>query len=154
MSAPSDNRDALSVATEIAGACVGVRIRMLNRAVSRIYDEHLRSLGIKFSQMNILIAVTLRGPVQPIEVARALSMEKSTLSRNVRLLEENGWVASRAGESGNTQLLRITPKGRVLLAKALPAWREAQAHVTSVLGEGTSRALREAADRLRASVSL
>ena len=121
---------------------------MLNRAASRIYDEQLRPLGIRFSQMNILTVVALAEPVQPGEVARKLSMEKSTLSRNVRALEASGWLESRPGASGNTRELRLTHAGRNLLEAAAPAWRDAQATVTSALGASTSSAIRTAVNRL------
>ena len=114
-----------------------------------MYDDALRSHGIKFSQMNILTVVTLRGPIQPVEVARILSIEKSTLSRNVRIMEANGWIESHAGEVGNTQLLRVTRQGRRLLRNAAPAWRQAQERVTSLLGERTTASLGRAADRVR-----
>lgn len=148
MPTPNDSHEAIQIAQEIAGSCIGVRVRMLNRAMSRIYDDRLRPHGIKFSQMNVLTAVALLGPVQPIEVARTLSMEKSTLSRNVRVLESNGWIVSRAGETGNTQRLSITARGRRLLEEAAPAWRNAQSDAIEMLGERTVNALHNAADRL------
>ena len=132
---------------------MGARVRLLNRAVTRIYDDHLRPHGIKFSQMNILTTVSLREPIQPIEVARILSMEKSTLSRNVKVMEENDWLRSVAGETGNTRLLEMTREGRRALASAAPAWRAAQQQVISLLGERTAGAVRGAADRLRSPES-
>ena len=88
------SHDTKEIAQAIAGECIGVRVRMLNRMVTRIYDEMLRSHGIKFSQMNILTVVSLHGPIQPAQIGRILSIEKSTLSRNVRLMEDNGWIES------------------------------------------------------------
>ena len=133
-------------AREIARECVGARVRMLNRLVSRIYDEQIRPHGLKFSQMNILTVVTLHGPVQPVEVARILSLEKSTLSRNVSLMEANGWLETLPGR-GNAQLLRVTAEGRRLLKKAAPGWRRAQKRVVSLLGGRTATAVRRAMDR-------
>ena len=153
MTAARKTDKARPIAQTIAAECVGVRVRMLNRAMTRIYDDLLRPHGIKFSQMNILTVVTLRGPVQPIEVTRILSIEKSTLSRNVRIMDANGWIESLAGDAGNTRLLRVTRKGRRLLEKAAPAWSAAQEQVISLLGERTTAALRSAVDRLRKAES-
>ncbi len=139
---PSDD------AREIAAECVGARLRMLNRAVTRMYDEQLRSYGIKFSQMNILTVVGVRGPVQSGEVARILSLEKSTVSRNLAILETNGWVESEAGDAGNTRLISATASGRELLTRAKAGWQIAQDQVTALLGERTAKALRRAADQL------
>jgi len=142
-------RTALRMAQTIATECVGARVRMLNRATTRIYDDLLRPHGIKFSQMNILTVVTLHGPVQPIEVARLLSIEKSTLSRNVRIMEANGWIESNPGDAGNTRVLRVTRQGRRLLMSAAPAWKEAQAQLTAALGEKATAVVRRSVDRLR-----
>ena len=119
---------------------------MLNRAISRIYDEAIREHGLKFSQMNILTMVTLHGPIAPIDVGRMLSLEKSSLSRNVALMEEKGWLLSEAGERGG-RVLTTTAAGRQLLERAMPGWRDAQRRVVSMLGERTSDELRRAAAR-------
>ncbi len=137
------------IAQGIAAECVGVRVRILNRTMTRIYDDLLRPHGIKFSQMNILTVIAMEGSVQPVEVVRILSIEKSTLSRNVRLMEANGWIERLPGDTGNSQLLRITPQGRQLYEKAAPAWRRAQKPATALLGERTTAALLRAVDRLQ-----
>ena len=143
-------RQAIRTAQAIASECIGARLRMLNRATTRIYDEVLRPHGIKFSQMNILTLVTLHGPISPGQVARRLAIEKSTLSRNVRILESNGWIESRPGEVGNSQLLRVTAQGRRLLRKASPSWRRAQEQVASLLGDRATSAIRNAVERVQA----
>ena len=153
MGTKSDAQEASRIAQTIAAECVGARIRILNRMMTRIYDDMIRSHGLKLSQMNILTVVTLRGPIQPAQVGRILSIEKSTLSRNVRLMEANGWIESLPGAGGNTHMLRVTRKGRRLLTKATPDWRRAQKRVTSLLGGRTTAALRRAVDRVREAES-
>ncbi|MFQ5502514.1 MAG: MarR family winged helix-turn-helix transcriptional regulator, partial [Phycisphaerae bacterium] len=66
----------------IASECLAVRIRLLNRTITNIFDDALRPLGLKVSQLNVLVVVAKRGPVSPTEVGRVLHLEKSTLSRN------------------------------------------------------------------------
>jgi hypothetical protein len=91
-----------ATAQRIARECVGARIRMLNRKISRIYDEAVRPHGIKFSQMNILTMVALNEPVAPVDLVRVLELEKSTLSRNVALMEAtDGSRASPAAAIGS-----------------------------------------------------
>ena len=138
------------VARTIARECIGARVRMLSRKLSRLYDEALRPHGIKFSQMNVLTIVALRGPVAPVEVGRELELEKSTLSRNVALLEARGWLDVLPGE-GNGRLLRITPAGARLLRAASGAWRAAQGSAEALLGRRTADDLCRAADRLATS---
>ncbi len=61
--------------------CLAVRLRLLNRVITSVYDEALRPLGIRVSQMNILIAVAAFGPVMPKDVCKVLKIEASTMSR-------------------------------------------------------------------------
>lgn len=146
-----DAREALRTAATVLAECTGARVRTLNRVVTRIYDDRLRSLGIKFSQLNILMAITARGPMAPNEIAGPLKFEKSTLSRNLRILEDRGWIDSRPAESGNRVVLASTAAGRRLVRKAGPLWREAQEEVGSILGKQTTDAIRRAFERLQKS---
>jgi DNA-binding MarR family transcriptional regulator len=148
---PTD--DTKEMAQAIAAECVGVRVRMLNRIVTRIYDDALRSHGLKVSQMNILTVVALRGPIQPAQIVRILSIEKSTLSRNVQLMEANGWIESLSGDGGHTHLLRLTQQGRQLYKKAAPGWQAAQEKLTNLLGDQTTSTIRRAVDQVRETES-
>src|SRR3954449_13050615 len=67
----------------VAGECVAVRLRMLNRVITNIYDNALRPLDLKVSQMNILVAAAKMGTARPTEVCQYLHLDVSTLSRNV-----------------------------------------------------------------------
>lgn len=138
-------------AQTIANDCIGYRIRMLNRLVSRVYDDRLRPHGVRFSQMNILTVVALRGPVRPVEVGRILAIEKSTLSRNVRLMEENGWLKSEPAPQGTGHQLRLTKKGERLYEKAATAWRSAQDRVEQLLGGAGIESIRNAVEHARES---
>ena len=83
--------------------CLAARVRLLNRRVLRMYDEALRPLGIKVTQLNVLVVLSRLGPQSPTEVTHVLDMEKSTLSRNVERLRLRGLVEVRPGPSGRTQ---------------------------------------------------
>ena len=136
-------------AQAIANDCIGYRVRMLNRVVSRVYDDQLRPYGIRFSQMNILTVVALKGPIQPVEVGRALAIEKSTLSRNVGLMEKNGWLKCQPAATGTGHQLKLTKKGERLYQKASAAWREAQDRVEALLGKAGVNSIRNAVERTR-----
>ena len=118
----------------IAGECLAVRVRMLNRTVTAIYDDALRPLGLTAGQLNILVVIAKRGPLSPGEVARRLNMEKSTVSRNIQRMRNNGWLTVTAAESGRKQQLALTRQGKTLLEKSVPAWDEAQTRTRAVLG--------------------
>ena len=139
----------ISVRT-IAEQCIAVRLRILSRGVTRIYNQALRPYGLMVSQMNILVAVSCLGEARQQEVCQALHLEKSTLSRDVGRMRSQGWLEEVPGEDGRTALLRITPAGKRLLEKATPAWQRAQEEATALLGERQVATLSRAATMLRA----
>jgi len=133
---PSKNVQPVDQAADlIAGECLAVRVRMLNRTITAIYDDALRPLGLTAGQLNILVVVTKRGPLAPGEVARRLNMEKSTVSRNIERMRKNGWLNVEPAESGRKQQLTLTRQGRRLLEKSVPAWDEAQTRARAMLGQ-------------------
>lgn len=136
---------------KIASECVAVRLRMLNRVITNIYDDALRSLDLKVSQMNILVAAAKVGTARPIEVCEHLHLDVSTLSRNVERMKARGWLEVVADEDGRSQPFRLTPQGRKLLENAIPAWSEAQQQVKKVLGEGFVEQLKRVSKQAAAS---
>lgn len=132
----------------IAGDCIAVRVRLINRVVSAIYDEALRPLGLRISQGNILVAVARMGEARPAELCRILRIEKSTLSRDVEIMKAAGWIESNPPAGGRNQVLRITPAGRDLIARSGPAWEAAQAEASRLIGDRGVDTLKEIAGRL------
>src|SRR5436305_10631947 len=120
---------------KVASECVAVRLRMLNRVITNIDDDALRSLDLKVSQMNLLVAAAKMGTARPIEVCEYLHLDVSTLSRNVERMKARGWLEVVTDEDGRSQPFRLTAQGRKLLEKAVPAWSEAQQQVNGILGE-------------------
>jgi DNA-binding MarR family transcriptional regulator len=133
---------------KIAGECVAVRLRMLNRLITNIYDNALRPLDLKVSQMNILVAAAKMGTARPIEVCEHLHLDVSTLSRNVERMKTRGWLEVVPDEDGRSQPFQLTPQGFKLLGEAVPAWREAQRQVTGILGDGFVHDLNRALRRI------
>jgi DNA-binding MarR family transcriptional regulator len=136
---------------KIASECVAVRLRMLNRVITNIYDDALRSLDLKVSQMNILVAAAKMGTARPIEVCEHLHLDVSTLSRNVERMKARGWLEVVPDEDGRSQPFRLTPRGRKLLEKAVPVWSEAQEQVKKVLGGAFVEQLSQAMKRVSKS---
>ncbi len=133
---------------KIAGECIAVRLRKLNRIITNIYDNALRPLDLKVSQMNILVAAAKMGTARPLEVCEYLHLDVSTLSRNVERMKARGWLQVVPDEDGRSQPFQLTPQGKKLLEKAVPAWNEAQERVTAVLGDGFVQQLNRAVKRV------
>ncbi len=122
---------------------------MLNRAVTNIYDDALRPLGVRVSQMNILVAAGRLGTARPAEVCERLHLDVSTLSRNVERMKARGWLEVIPDEDGRAQPFRLTAQGRRLLEKAAPAWKKAQQQAQAILGDGIVEQLGQAIGRLK-----
>jgi DNA-binding MarR family transcriptional regulator len=129
---------------KVASECVAVRLRMLNRVITNIYDDALRSLDLKVSQMNILVAAAKVGTARPVDVCEHLHLDVSTLSRNVERMKARGWLEVVPDEDGRSQPFRLTLQGRKLLEKAIPAWSAAQQQVKKLLGDGFVEKLNQA----------
>lgn len=119
----------------IARSCIAVRVRLLNRVITNLYDEAFRPLGLKISQANILVVAAKLGVARPAQVCELLNLDASTLSRNVERMQAKGWLEVVPEEDGRSQPFRLTAQGRKLLEKAVPAWEEAQEQATALLGE-------------------
>lgn len=141
-------------AREILRGCVCSRTRMLDRVLSRLFDDSLAPLGIRSSQLTVLALIGAMEGLRAADVARHLEMDKSTVSRSLALLRARGWVEGSGRPSRKARSLDVTARGRALLRATLPPWRSALAQAREVLGEESVDALRRAADaflRLRAS---
>lgn len=134
---------------DVARQCVAVRLRMLNRVVTRIYDDALRPLGLKVSQLNVLVATAQMGSPRPSTIGERLQLDPSTLSRNIERMKARGWLEVVPDDDGRSQPIRLTDQGHALLQNALPAWDQAQRHVTQLLGEPLVKELHHALPRLQ-----
>src|SRR6201982_1519452 len=112
-----DNATTSSIDT-IAKTCIAVRLRLLNRVVTNFYDDALRPLGLKVSQLNILIVAAKLGLARPTQIGEILQLDKSTLSRNLERMRARGWLEVVPEEDGRAQPFRLTSQGKRLIEKA------------------------------------
>ena len=119
---------------KISRTCIAVRLRLLNRVVTKFYDDALRPFGLKVSQLNILVVAARLGLARPAQVCDILQLDASTLSRNVKPLQARGWLEVVPGEDARAQPFRLTPQGKRLIEKAVPAWEQAQRRASELLG--------------------
>ncbi len=126
--------EATKQALNIASECFAVRLRKLNRVVSALYDESLRPFGITIAQFNLLIAIGARGQSSPSQLVNSLSLEKSTVSRNIEKMRKNNWICFISAEDKRSHLLALTPEGESILKKTIPAWNSAQKKAEKTLG--------------------
>ena len=136
------------VAGQIANDCLGMRVRLLNRRVTSVYDDAFRPVGMTASQVTILVSVVSSGGgLAAVELGQLLSIEKSTLSRNLRRMEKEGWIHVKS--EGREQRITASTLGKTVLRKALPLWEEAQKKTRRLLGQQEARGFKEMVNTLR-----
>jgi DNA-binding MarR family transcriptional regulator len=131
--------------------CLAGRLRLLNRVVTNIYDEALRPLGVKTSQLNILAAAGKQGLARPADICERLHLDTSTLSRNVERMKAKGWLEVVGDVDGRAQPFRLTAKGHKLVEQAKPGWEKAQKQLKKLLGNDTVQTIVCAVEGLQAA---
>jgi DNA-binding MarR family transcriptional regulator len=119
---------------EAAGYCAAANLRKASRAITQFYDAALRPSGLRVTQYTVLVTAALMGPSTVSRLAEELVMDRTTLTRDLRLLEERGLVEISPGEDRRTRVVALTDRGREALAAALPLWEQAQSAVVEGLG--------------------
>jgi len=132
----------------MARDCLATRVRMLSRTITRIYDAALRPHGLTISQLGILSVLEILQPAPSNKVAGYMSMEISTLSRNARLMEREGWITIEPSEHGNGRVLSLTAAGASKLREATPAWAQAQIDAKALLGAEDAGTITRLVDRV------
>ncbi|NVM25792.1 MAG: MarR family transcriptional regulator, partial [Desulfobacterales bacterium] len=108
------------------------------------YDEFLRPSGLRGTQFGLLMVITGFGNITVTKLADWAIMERTTVTRNLKLLEKRGLVRIEAGKDQRERVVSITDNGIKALVSALPFWEEAQQHVAGILGEDrTSNIVKE-----------
>ena len=121
-------------ATVVPQGCTNFKLRQLMRRVAAHYDAEMAKCGLKTSQYSLLTHVLKLGPIRPADLAAAMKMDASTLTRNLRPLVDAGWVALEAGADDRSRLVHITAAGRDKRAEAQRHWKAAQLALNEALG--------------------
>jgi DNA-binding MarR family transcriptional regulator len=132
-------------APERLSPCVCSALRMVTRAVTQLYDDALRPSGLRVTQFSTLATLAHRGEANLRQLADALALDQTTLTRSLTLLERDGVIERVPHPDARIKALRLTAKGARALKVARPLW--AQAQDTVLHGWGT-KAWAEAQRRL------
>ena len=115
--------------------CVCFNLRRVTRVVTQFFDAEMRRYGIRPTQGSILAALMAKDSWSMDELSECLGMERTTLVRNLRPLQRDGWVQAGGGGRGRRVELAITDTGRKQIEKLAPAWKSAQNAVVKTLGD-------------------
>lgn len=126
--------------------CTNFKLRQLLRAVARHYDAELAQAGLKGTQFSLLSHVVGMEPVQPADLARRMGLDASTLTRNLRVMIDEGWVEQGPGKDARSRLITATPAGRAKHTEARRHWKRAQLGLNDRLGTAQVAALHQLID--------
>lgn len=119
--------------------CFCANVRRAALALTALYDEALAPHGLKVTQFSLLHAVRRHGTPNLTELAEATGLDRSTLGRNLRVLEGLGLVSLSAGEDQRDRVVALTEGGRARLRAAAAAWVKVQESLSNALGADAER---------------
>ncbi len=114
--------------------CICVAVRKASRRLTAVYDDALAPEGINLAQFSLLKNIRRHGPLSLSRLGEIVELDRSTLGRNVRVLERMGLVALAAGTDQRQAVVALTPDGIATLARALPLWEDVQAGIHARIG--------------------
>jgi len=120
---------------EIGRSCACYNLRRAARATTRLYDDFLRPSGLRTTQVSLLMSAKLRGPVTLSKLASLTVTERTTLTRNLTILEKKGFIRIDQGIDRRERQVALTRQGEEALLVVIPLWEKAQAHIEKGLGE-------------------
>jgi DNA-binding MarR family transcriptional regulator len=121
--------------------CMCASFRRAARALTQLYDDALRPLGLRTTQFTILQALSLAGEVSQGQLGEILAMDSTTLTRTLAIMKRRKWIETRRGSDGRERLLSLSEAGRAQLDRVSPAWQRVQDLLQSQFGDERWRGL-------------
>lgn len=115
--------------------CMNGKLRKLHRLINAAYMSNLKPFGIRGSMLSILFIIGKRPRVNQKTIAENLILDQSTMTRDLRKLEEKGWISKRRGADSRHKELILTDNGYQLLEEITPVWERMHHTVESILGQ-------------------
>jgi len=126
---------------EIAQECIAFGVRRVARLVNNYYDRHLAPSGLRHTQFTLLNAIQALGPVKVNELAEETQTDRTTLSRNLDVLEKNSFIERSKQSDRRSRMVQVSRQGKRALDKASAAWTDAQKALVGELGRSNYRRL-------------
>ena len=125
----------------LSSTCICNNLRRAARLVTNYYDKLLEPAGLRVSQATVLVVLYLSGVLTINEMAEQLELDRTTLTRNLKPLAQQGFLTIAPGSDQRTRVVALTPKGEAALLKVLPLWEQTQSYMVEGIGEATASLL-------------
>ncbi len=130
--------------------CLCIDLRAAAQTLTSLYDSALAPSGITVTQFSLMhLILRLEGPTLTA-LSEASQLDRSTLGRNIRVLEKSGLVAMKKGSDARSKNIQVTRKGKNALERAFPLWQNVQNELTDKLGRNRREQLHEMLEDLTA----
>jgi DNA-binding MarR family transcriptional regulator len=128
---------------QVRDSCLCLHVQRAARALARRFDDAMRPLGLTNGQFSLMMSLNRPEPPGMTAVASLLGMDRTTLTAVLKALQRRGLVKVTADPAdGRARLMTLTAKGRRLLARAVPVWKNTHTAVEALLRDGDSDRLR------------
>ena len=125
----------------LSSTCICNNLRGAARLVTNYYDKLLEPAGLRVSQATVLVVLYLSGVLTINEMAEKLELDRTTLTRNLKPLAQQGLLTISPGSDQRTRVVELTPKGEAALLKVLPLWEQTQSYMVEGIGEANASLL-------------
>jgi DNA-binding MarR family transcriptional regulator len=128
--------------------CMCASFRRTSRALTQLYEDALRPVGLRTTQFTVLQTLSLAGEVTQGKLGQILAMDSTTLTRTLNIMGRHGWIAKRRGEDRREWRMRLSKTGETTFKQALPYWEKAQTRLRRQLGDELSDNLMNLTQRI------
>jgi DNA-binding MarR family transcriptional regulator len=125
----------------LSSTCICNNLRRAARLVTNYYDKLLEPAGLRVSQATVLVVLYLGGVQTINEMAEKLELDRTTLTRNLKPLAQQGFLTIVPGSDQRTRVVDLTPEGEAALLKVLPLWEQTQSYMVEGIGEANASLL-------------
>jgi DNA-binding MarR family transcriptional regulator len=135
------NIDSMLEQRTSADMCTCGELRKAARAVTMLYDNAVKSSGLQSTQFSLLHVISKSDSIRISELAATMGTDRTTLTRNLAILERDGLIKVSEGTDHRTRIVTATQKGRGAVVRAIPLWNEVQHKVKQKMGESSWQGL-------------
>ncbi len=136
----------MASASNITKRCTNLKARQFSRVLTRFFDAELAKSGLKATQFSLLAKIYNGGPVSPSNLALRMELDKSSLTRNLRPLQEAGFIVQDVGSDARNRLISLTEAGREKYVEANMHWNSAEKNIGNILGKDRINAIHTLVD--------
>jgi len=134
---------------EMPNLCPAFNIRAASRIITQLFDEILKPSGLQITQFSVLVGIHILDKPSISKLAKVLVMDRTTLTRSLKPLENEGLIKILPGDDKRTHFIDLTAKGKMAMQKTIPYWEKARSTVSNEFGEKNLDKLLKDLEKLR-----